>query len=156
MGTGLLDEETAVMAHLMLERARGDMSPLAPWLKALPAGFSTTLYFGEKQMEELKVRRCRAVAWVFGGRTGQNCFGGVGRWLCCRTDEIREVGEREGVMEGRGDACGEEDEPAQVMELGKRVNGAESQNGQIGRCRNSRRPLLLVILAHFFGRLPGS
>jgi len=33
---GLIDERTAVVLLLMVERARGEASPYAPWLKLLP------------------------------------------------------------------------------------------------------------------------
>jgi hypothetical protein len=36
LSRGVVDERQLLLAALALERARGDTSPLAPWLDALP------------------------------------------------------------------------------------------------------------------------
>ncbi len=37
LSRGLVDERTIIMAHLAVEKAKGDASPLAPWIDALPS-----------------------------------------------------------------------------------------------------------------------
>lgn len=37
LGLGLIDERTSVVLMVMIERARGDDSPYAPWLQLLPS-----------------------------------------------------------------------------------------------------------------------
>jgi hypothetical protein len=32
----VLDERTAVMVYLLLQRLKGDASPYAPWIRSLP------------------------------------------------------------------------------------------------------------------------
>mmetsp|Transcript_2401 Transcript_2401/g.5670 ORF Transcript_2401/g.5670 Transcript_2401/m.5670 type:complete len:610 (+) Transcript_2401:122-1951(+) len=54
VGLGAADGSTAVICHLALERARGDGSPLQPWLRALPRGFPTPLHYDDSQLEALR------------------------------------------------------------------------------------------------------
>lgn len=42
------------MLHLMVERARGSASHLAPYIAALPATFSTPLCFTGREMDLLR------------------------------------------------------------------------------------------------------
>lgn len=51
---GALDERTAVVLHLAVERARGAESLLRPWLALLPSAFATPLFWSEEELAWLK------------------------------------------------------------------------------------------------------
>ncbi|GLC33172.1 hypothetical protein PLESTB_000362900 [Pleodorina starrii] len=50
----LLDERTAVMVYLLIERLRGDQSRFAPWIRALPSTFDVPIAFSESEAAELR------------------------------------------------------------------------------------------------------
>lgn len=54
LADGDLDERMAVMLLLIVERRRGDASPLKPYLDALPSTFHTPLFYTPEEMEGLK------------------------------------------------------------------------------------------------------
>ncbi|KAL2623487.1 hypothetical protein R1flu_003692 [Riccia fluitans] len=51
---GLVDDRHVMMLYLMVQRAFGDSSFWAPYLKILPADFGTSVFFSEDEMLELK------------------------------------------------------------------------------------------------------
>lgn len=51
---GIVDERTAVILHLVVERLRGKESPLRPWIALLPTSFSTPLFWSDDELEWLK------------------------------------------------------------------------------------------------------
>ncbi|KAG2440994.1 hypothetical protein HXX76_003847 [Chlamydomonas incerta] len=50
----LLDERTAVMVYLLVERLRGDSSAYAPWIRALPQSFDVPINFAAADLAELR------------------------------------------------------------------------------------------------------
>lgn len=54
LAEGDLDERLAVMLLLIVERRRGDASPLKPYLDALPSAFHTPLFYTPEEMEGLR------------------------------------------------------------------------------------------------------
>ncbi|PNW80530.1 hypothetical protein CHLRE_07g321200v5 [Chlamydomonas reinhardtii] len=50
----LLDERTAVMVYLLVERLRGDKSAYAPWIRALPQSFDAPINFAAADLSELR------------------------------------------------------------------------------------------------------
>ncbi|KXZ56254.1 hypothetical protein GPECTOR_1g221 [Gonium pectorale] len=50
----LLDERTAVMVYLLLERLRGDGSRFAPWIRNLPTSFDVPVTFSEQELAALR------------------------------------------------------------------------------------------------------
>ncbi|EFJ47486.1 hypothetical protein VOLCADRAFT_91853 [Volvox carteri f. nagariensis] len=50
----LLDERTAVMVYLLIERLRGDKSRFAPWIRALPTTFDVPIAFTAQELAELR------------------------------------------------------------------------------------------------------
>jgi hypothetical protein len=54
LDSGELDERMAVMMLLVLERRRGDRSPIKPYIDALPAEFHTPLFYSAEEMEGLR------------------------------------------------------------------------------------------------------
>ncbi|GLI65463.1 hypothetical protein VaNZ11_008813 [Volvox africanus] len=49
----LLDERTAVMVYLLLERLRGNESRFAPWIHALPRTFDVPIVYTDQELAEL-------------------------------------------------------------------------------------------------------
>jgi len=52
--SGVIDERTAVILHLVVERTRGAGSPLKPYISLLPASFSTPLFWDEEDLGWLR------------------------------------------------------------------------------------------------------
>ncbi|PNH11104.1 hypothetical protein TSOC_002092 [Tetrabaena socialis] len=50
----LLDERTAVMVYLLIERLRGDRSRFAPWIESLPRSFDVPVTFSDSELAELR------------------------------------------------------------------------------------------------------
>lgn len=51
---GCLDENTAVMLTLLVERSKGSQSPLNAWISLLPQSFSTPLFWNDDELSWLK------------------------------------------------------------------------------------------------------
>jgi hypothetical protein len=51
---GVVDERTVVQLYLAVERARGEASPMRPWMALLPAAFATPLYWTEGELGWLR------------------------------------------------------------------------------------------------------
>jgi hypothetical protein len=51
---GCLDENTAVMLTLLVERSKGSQSPLNAWISLLPQTFSTPLFWNDDELSWLK------------------------------------------------------------------------------------------------------
>lgn len=62
LADGGLDERLAVMLLLVVERRRGDASPLAPYLNAMPAAFHTPLHYSPDEMDGLRGTNLHAAA----------------------------------------------------------------------------------------------
>eukprot|EP00884_Botryococcus_braunii_P016430 jgi/Botrbrau1/3470/Bobra.341_2s0002.1 len=52
--SGLADERVVVMLYLMIEDMKGASSEWAPWMELLPRRFTTPLFYGERELEELR------------------------------------------------------------------------------------------------------
>ncbi|GIL44630.1 hypothetical protein Vafri_2153 [Volvox africanus] len=50
----LLDERTAVMVYLLIERLRGNESRFAPWIRALPRTFDVPIVYTDQELAELR------------------------------------------------------------------------------------------------------
>ncbi|KAG2450452.1 hypothetical protein HYH02_004954 [Chlamydomonas schloesseri] len=50
----LLDERTAVMVYLLVERLRGEQSAYAPWIRALPQSFDVPITFSPADLAHLR------------------------------------------------------------------------------------------------------
>jgi hypothetical protein len=50
LDAGVIDERTAVILHLAVERMRGKASPLRPWIALLPTGFDTPLFWSDEEL----------------------------------------------------------------------------------------------------------
>ncbi|GFR47156.1 hypothetical protein Agub_g8847, partial [Astrephomene gubernaculifera] len=50
----LLDERTAVMVYLLIEKLRGDKSRFAPWIRTLPRSFDVPITFAPTDLAELR------------------------------------------------------------------------------------------------------
>lgn len=50
LDAGVLDDRTAVMLHLAVERVRGKASPLHPWIALLPTTFDTPLFWDDEEL----------------------------------------------------------------------------------------------------------
>ncbi|GIL75966.1 hypothetical protein Vretimale_5622 [Volvox reticuliferus] len=50
----LLDERTAVMVYLLIERLRGNESRFAPWIHALPRTFDVPIVYTDQELAELR------------------------------------------------------------------------------------------------------
>eukprot|EP00850_Spirogloea_muscicola_P021693 SM000258S09109 [mRNA] locus=s258:161257:165347:- [translate_table: standard] len=54
LARGALDGRSAVALFLLAQRALAGASPLAPYIRVLPAAFDTTIFYAPEELEELK------------------------------------------------------------------------------------------------------
>ena len=131
---GMLDERTAIMCYLLVERLRGPRSAHAAWIDCLPDTFHTPLHFSLAELEELRgtpLSRATPVGggWVGGQRMKASVGGWVGGWVQKTPPQL--------VVGG----C-----PPPPIWVGMWVGGAEVQGlGCPGGCRASGECVLLFV-----------